>query len=109
MATYVDPETPPEYEPLRKVLLLAFEQAAYGKGKDRHTNRGEHPFVDQPICQIQRLFSSDYAFGQAAKKMEESKRLPKDAALAELLGAINYIAAAYIVREEQDETGPGNG
>lgn len=100
--------TNPAYVSLRAVLDKAYAQAAEGKGKDRHTKGEDHAFIDQPICELQRLFSNDYAFGQAAKKMEESKRLPKDKALAELLGAINYIAAAYIVREEQDDTGPGN-
>lgn len=99
---------PPAYAKLMDVLNRAHDQAAFGKGLDRHVSKESQPFHEQPICSLQRLFSNDYAFGQAAKKMEESKRLPKDKALAELLGSINYIAAAYIVREEQDDTGPGN-
>ena len=37
---------------------------------------------------------------QALKKAEESVRLNKEAALREILGAINYLAAAYIVLNE---------
>jgi hypothetical protein len=40
--------------------------------------------------------------GQAIKKILESQRLPKGAAIHELLGAINYLAGAIIVRGEQD-------
>lgn len=44
-----------------------------------------------------------YPLGQAVKKIYESQRLPtKQPAIAELLGAINYIAAAVIVLEEKE-------
>jgi len=42
-----------------------------------------------------------YQLGQAMKKTQEASRLPNDRARAELLGAINYLAAAYLLLEER--------
>ena len=86
------------YISLRYVLELAVDQAANGKGKERHAN-GE-PFDQQKICKISRAVGIGFALGQALKKAEESVRLDKEAALREILGAINYLAAAYIVLNE---------
>ena len=86
------------YISLRYVLELAVDQAANGKGKERHAN-GE-PFDQQKICKISRAVGVGFALGQALKKAEESVRLNKEAALREILGAINYLAAAYIVLNE---------
>ena len=86
------------YISLRYVLELAVDQAANGKGKERHAN-GE-PFDQQKICKISRAVGVGFALGQALKKAEESVRLDKDAGLREILGAINYLAAAYIVLNE---------
>lgn len=86
------------YISLRYVLELAVDQAANGKGKERHAN-GE-PFDQQKICKISRAVGVGFALGQALKKAEESVRLDRDAGLREILGAINYLAAAYIVLSE---------
>ena len=86
------------YISLRYVLELAVDQAANGKGKERHAN-GE-PFDQQKICKISRAVGVGFALGQALKKAEESVRLDRDAGLREILGAINYLAAAYIVLNE---------
>lgn len=96
-------DVPRPYEALDKVLARAFDQASGGKGKDRHVSREDQPFEDQPICSLQRLYGNGYAFGQAGKKMEEAMRMDRDRAVAELLGAIVYIAAAVIVIEEGEE------
>ena len=93
---YIPTEDP--YISLRYVLELAVDQAANGKGKERHAN-GE-PFDQQKICKISRAVGVGFALGQALKKAEESVRLDKDAGLREILGAINYLAAAYIVLNE---------
>jgi len=93
-----DEEDP--YISLRYVLELAVDQAANGKGKERHAN-GE-PFDQQKICKISRAVGVGFALGQALKKAEESVRLNKEAGLREILGAINYLAAAYIVLSESD-------
>ena len=86
---------PVGYEALGLVLSKAIDQAAHGKGKERHAN-GE-PFEQQKICRISRAVGVGFAVGQAMKKAEEALRLEKSAGLRELLGAINYLAAAYIV------------
>ena len=99
------PVEDPAYAKLRHVLGEAYDQAAVGKGRDRHVKREDQPFEHQPICSLQRIYGSGYAFGQVGKKMEESMRMDTKAAVAELYGAINYIAAAIIVLEE----GTGDG
>jgi len=97
-------ELNPKYDSLYKVLLAAHNQAGNGKGKERHQLNDEEPFENQKICEIsRRLGSNDYNLGQAVKKIYESKRLPKDRAISELLGAINYIAAGIIILEESKE------
>lgn len=91
--------TSPGYEKLAEVLSRAFAQAAVGKGKERHA-RGE-PFHEQVICIGARKFGVGSLLFQAFKKSEESQRLDRDAGVRELLGAINYLAAAVIVLEEK--------
>ena len=102
----VDIEIPPEYQSLANHLTGAFLQAAEGKGKERHAN--EDAFEDQIICSINRLLGSiDGARYQAIKKIIESERLlrlkGKEAAIAELYGSINYLAAACVLIEEMEE------
>jgi len=94
------PVEDPAYAKLRHVLGEAYDQAAVGKGRDRHVKHEAQAFEHQPICSMQRIYGSGYAFGQVGKKMEESMRMDTKAAVAELYGAINYIAAAIIVLEE---------
>ena len=91
----------PKYDSLYKVLLAAYNQASCGKGKERHQLNDEEPFENQKICEIARRLSIDYNLGQAVKKIYESKRLTDDRDIAELYGAINYIAAAIIVKQEE--------
>ena len=90
------------YASLRSVLSDAIHQAAAGKGKERHAN--DDPFERQSICEITRKHGLAFATGQAAKKLEESHRLLQlrgaEAAINEILGAINYAAAAVIVLRE---------
>ena len=93
---------PDPYATLRKVFADAVLQAEGGKGKERHATEGE-AFEDQKICEIRKRVGSGYTLGQAIKKCIESKRLPKDRAIAELLGAINYIAAEVICRGDEEE------
>lgn len=83
------------YAPLRAVLQDALHQAEYGKGHERHAS-GE-PFDEQPIIVLNRLLGSNHGdIFQACKKAIESTRLTRDRARDELLGAINYLAAAVI-------------
>lgn len=96
-------ERPEAYAKLMDVLNRAHDQAAFGKGLDRHVSKEAQPFDEQPICSLQRIYGNGYAFGQVGKKMEESMRLPKKQAIEELLGGLVYLSAAVIVREEGDD------
>lgn len=96
----------PGYEPLAAVLSEAFHQAAFGKGKERHADA--KPFIEQPMQDLIRLYGPGFALGQAAKKAQESQRLPYERARAELLGAIVYTAGAIIAMDRQNGTKPAN-
>ena len=87
------------YASLQQVLHEALLQASEGKGKERHAGDGEH-FESQPICEIAKRVGLGFLLGQAVKKIYESGRLPDPQGVHELLGAINYLAAAIIVRRE---------
>ena len=90
------------YHDLANMLNRALEQAAFGKGEERHA--GGRPFHEQPIMHIQRMVGHGYARGQAIKKLEEAQTLlesrGREPAQAELLGAIVYAAAACLYIEE---------
>ena len=93
----------PGYERLGSVLTRAYAQAAEGKGAQRHA-QGQ-PFDQQPMQQLIRLYGVGFALGQAAKKAQEAQRLPTvDRQVAELLGAINYLAGAVIALEAGQST-----
>lgn len=100
MAKWAEVET--GYESLSRVLKLAFDQAASGKGSERHG--GGKAFDCQPMLEIGRMVGTGFCLGQAMKKAQESSRMPPDAAKRELLGAINYLAGAYLLLEETPET-----
>ena len=93
---------PGEYISLGLVLQSALEQASKGKGKERHASAGE-AYEDQIICEVARRVGLGYPLGQAVKKIYEAQRLGGEKGIAELLGAINYTAAAVIVAKEMDE------
>lgn len=90
------------YAQLRSVLDLAYDQSAKGKGKERHANA--RPFVDQPIMQISRMVGLGFPTGQVQKKVQEAGGMVKagrpEAAQAELLGAIVYCVAAWLLIQE---------
>ena len=92
------------YESLARVLGLAYDQSAKGKGKERHANA--KPFDRQPILEIARMVGLGYQTGQIQKKVQEATGMAArgqiDAAKAELLGAIVYAAAAFLYLEEQE-------
>lgn len=88
----------PGYEALANVLQRAYEQAAVGKGAERHAGPGE-AFEHQLMQDGARRFGVGALLFQAFKKSEESQRLPLDRGVNELLGAIVYLAGAVIRRE----------
>lgn len=97
----------PNYTALAAIFRDAFDQASAGKGKDRHA-QGER-FEDQPILDIGRRRGRGFVLGQAEKKIGEADRMvnrgERGAAQRELLGALNYIAAAVILIDETDAAG----
>lgn len=86
--------TPDGYKPLAAVLDRAFNQAAMGKGAERHA-QGQ-AFDSQPMQHLINLYGLGFALGQVGKKSQEAMRLPSDRAVAELLGVIVYAAGAII-------------
>jgi hypothetical protein len=80
-------------------LDAALEQAQSGKGKERHAVIGE-PWDRQQICEIARRTGCGGPAYQVVKKTYEALRLPPDRGMAEVLGAINYLTAIYLVLEE---------
>lgn len=91
--------TAPGYELLDDVLARAFNQAAQGKGAERHADG--KPFHEQPMQRLCDLYGVGFALGQAGKKMHEAQRMEVQPAVRELLGAIVYIAGAVIHLEQQ--------
>lgn len=88
----------PGYELLASVLQRAYDQAARGKGKERHANN--KPFHHQPMQDLIRLHGVGFATGQASKKSGEALGLPTlERQVAELLGAIVYLSGAVIALE----------
>ena len=87
------------YLPLREILNRAYDHAAAGKGAERHATGQD--FAHQPMQTISDLVGDNHGcLFQAIKKCQESTRLPKERAVHELLGAINYLAGAIIFLEK---------
>jgi len=90
----------PGYEQLAAVLQAAFDQAAAGKGAERHANG--LPFHEQRMQTISALLDSDAGMAfQVCKKVTEGMRLPHEARERELLGAIVYIAGMVIFHRQR--------
>lgn len=89
-------EAVPGYEMLVAVLQDAHDQAAIGKGDERHANG--LPFHERRMQQISTQLDSDKGMAfQVCKKMTEGLQFDDDARReAELLGAINYLAGIVI-------------
>lgn len=104
-----EPEDDDGYDSLRAIYAMALEQAKGGKGKERHANG--LPFDQQPICQGGRRFGAGCLIYQAWKKAHETPVLLKmdngrERAIRELLGVINYAAAAILVIKECGDSVP---
>ncbi len=100
------PSVVPGYAALAEVLSDAYNHAASGKGHQRHA--GDRPFLDQPIIEIGRMIDSigGHAY-QITKKAQEGNRMAGRAdyaaAIGEMLGIINYAAAAVILLREFEQ------
>lgn len=92
----------PGFEHVARVLGLAFEQTASGKGQQRHG--GNKPFRQQRIMTIARETGLGGLVFQSCKKAQEAQRMAgRDqfaAAKQEQLGAIIYLVAQYLLTEE---------
>ena len=86
----------PGYEHLANILQAAYEQAAVGKGAERHA--GGQPFDAQPMQSISDLFDSPYGMAfQVTKKLHEGLKMDTlERQERELLGAINYTAGIIL-------------
>jgi hypothetical protein len=98
-----DEKTQTDYIKLEGVLRDAYEQASYGKGKERHAN--DLPFHQQRILGITRNLGTAQGLAyQVQKKTLEALDMKTFAQQKrELLGAIVYVAAMIIYMEEQDQ------
>lgn len=96
------------YQPLREVLNRALDQAAKGKGRERHANN--KPIIEQPNQTISDCINT-YAglVYQAHKKSAESLNLADDDhKINELLGAINYLAFSILwIERHRSDKGAG--
>lgn len=95
----------PGYYSLAAVFERAFKQASEGKGKERHAGDGI-PFDQQPMQTIARAHGVGFLTGQASKKAEEAHGLPHSAKIAELLGAMVYLAGAVVFLDSQRKVAP---
>lgn len=86
----------PGYEQLVQVFAAAHDQAAYGKGKERHANG--LPFHEQRMQGISDLVGSpDGMVYQLMKKTTEGLQFDSpEKREHELLGALNYLAGIVI-------------
>ncbi|MDY0186274.1 MAG: hypothetical protein RBR43_10425 [Desulfuromonadaceae bacterium] len=91
------------YEKLVAVFQAAHDQAAHGKGKERHANG--LPFHKQRMQSISKLLDSpDGMAYQVVKKMTEGLQFEdRQQREKELLGAINYLAGIVIFFREAGE------
>lgn len=93
-----------DYLPLLRTFLGALEQAAYGKGRERHAN--DLPFIEQPILTMAHMLDSDAGLAQQViKKTVEARSLPtKQARINELRGTLVYAAAMILFEEMYGRT-----
>lgn len=101
-------EAVPGYEMLVAVLQDAHDQAAIGKGDERHANG--LPFHEQRMQQISTQLDSDKGMAfQVCKKISEGLQFDDHQRReAELLGAINYLAGIVIYHRNRQPVGAVN-
>lgn len=97
----------PGYEQLAAVLRAAHDQAAIGKGADRHANG--LPFHEQPMQTGSDILGTDAGLAfQVIKKVREGRQFAElDRLERELLGAINYLAGMVIWHRRQHAKAAG--
>lgn len=109
----VAPPSNTPYGELERILKLAFNQAANGKGKERHATGpvGFRPWHQQPILENARQVGPGGPALQVMKKSQESVTMAGNrnfsGAKAEALGAIVYAAALFKLYEEMENASHG--
>lgn len=104
-----NPKPTGPYSELSDILKKAFEQAATGKGHERHAASpvGMLPWVQQPILANARQVGPAGPAQQIMKKAGESVGMANNfnfgGAKAEALGCIVYAAALYRLYEEMEQ------
>lgn len=90
---------PDLYQDLAAVLEAAYNQAAYGKGAERHAN--DDPWTEQPIFKIAEQVGDGFNAGQVIKKVQEAQQMAARGEYAkaqhEVLGAIVYAASLHVI------------
>jgi len=88
-----------DYATLRTVLNTAYDQAARGKGVERHGNG--KAWTEQPIFTIAGQVGDGFNAGQAIKKIQEAQQMAARGEYAkaqhEVLGAIVYAASLHVL------------
>lgn len=94
----------PGYDGLASILVEALNQAQQGKGHERHNMGGGIPFERQRMQTVSELIGSVHGMTyQVCKKVTEGVELPTiERQVAEMLGAINYLAGIIIFLRKQD-------
>jgi len=94
-----------KYSELKRILDLAYAQAAFGKGKERHAN--DLPFTEQPIMKIGAMVGVGGHAYQIMKKSQEACGMVSkghlESAKKEMLGAIVYASAMVLLIEQLQE------
>ena len=91
------------YTALRNVLDAAYNQAAHGKGAERHADG--KPWTEQPIFTVAGQVGDGFNAGQAIKKIQEAQQMAARGehtkAMHEVLGAIVYAASLHVLWEKE--------
>ena len=87
----------PLFNPLADVFTEAYDQAAHGKGKERHGN--DKSFLEQPMFTIAEACPG-FCFGQAIKKLMEAQNTGSE---KDVLGAMVYAASGLIDMRKRKE------
>lgn len=94
---HTDPKHP--YYALLGVLVDAYNQAAIGKGAERHAN--DDLWTEQPIFKIAQQVGDGFNAGQTIKKVQEAQQMAARGEYAkarhEILGAIVYAASLHVI------------
>ena len=96
------------YGRLVYALSLAYNQAAFGKGKERHANN--KPFEEQTMMVANRVTDGGFGWGQIFKKIQEIPNIKDpDMKKAEMVSIIVYAAGWVLWFEEFMKKGEARG